>query len=296
VRVGLRSRNALVRSGPSPRTRGEIRGASHDAVFPAARRLLATGAILAAFAGCDGGTATQLSTTNPEESVMTSPSPDSQVDPTSGAVTTDPDAEASDGGWQDLFDGRRTIGLRGYNQSTFPSAQWHVDADRLTTVAGPGVDLVTETAWRDFEVQFSWIVTPGGNSGVIYRVKESDQPSWVTGPEYQVLDDDRHPDGRDPATSAGSLYGLITPNADKELAPAGEENHGRIVVRGGRVEHWLNERLVVAYEWNGADVRAAIAASKFAELDGFMGVDEGHVVLQHHGEEVAYTRVRIRGL
>jgi hypothetical protein len=200
------------------------------------------------------------------------------------------------GDWQVLFDGSTVSGLRGYGQAGFPGDRWLVADGRLTTVAGSGVDLVTETMFRDFEVEFAWVATPGGNSGVIYRAIETDRPSWATGPEYQVLDDDGHPDGGDPMTSAGSLYALIAPSAEKQLAPAGEVNVGRVVVRDGRVEHWLNDRLVVGYDWNGEDVRRRIDASKFAGMDGFMQADEGLVVLQHHGEEVSYTRVRIRAL
>jgi hypothetical protein len=139
-------------------------------------------------------------------------------------------------------------------------------------------------------------VSPGGNSGIIYRVEESGQPAWTSGPEYQLLDDALHPDGGNARTSAGSLYDLIEPAPSKVLAPAGEANTGRIVVRDNQVEHWLNGELVVSYEWRGADVLARIAASKFRDLRSFMAADEGHVVIQHHGEEVGYALIRIRRL
>ena len=222
--------------------------------------------------------------------MSTSPTPDD------AAKTSDSASTAPEGAWQDLFDGTTVAGLRGYGRPDFPADRWTVTDGRLTTVPGPSTDLITEATFRDFEVEFEWTATPGGNSGLIYRVVETDQPSWTTGPEYQVLDDAVHPDGSDPATSAGSLYALIAPDPTKQLAPAGAPNRGRLLVRSGRVEHWLNDRLVVAYDWDGPDVRRLIQASKFAGLDGFMRADDGHVVLQHHGEEVAYTRVRIRAL
>ena len=196
-------------------------------------------------------------------------------------------------GWIDLFDGTSTAELRGYGQDSFP-ASWVVEDGELRTIPGSGVDLITNGTFTDFELEFEWRLGEAGNSGVMYRVIESDAPSWASGPEYQVLDDVGHPDGRDPRTSAASLYGLIAPNADKRLEPVGSYNTGRIVVRDGHVEHWLNGRLVLSYEWASPDVRALIGASKFRDTPAFMTADGGAIVLQHHGEEVWFRMVRIR--
>ncbi len=198
-------------------------------------------------------------------------------------------------GWIDLFDGTSTAELRGYGQDSFP-ASWVVEAGELRTVPGTGVDLITNGTFTDFELEFAWRLGEAGNSGVMYRVIESDAPSWASGPEYQVLDDVGHPDGRDPRTSAGSLYALIAPNADKRLEPVGSYNTGRIVVRDGHVEHWLNDRLVLKYDWASPDVRALVRASKFRDTPAFMSAGGGAIVLQHHGEEVWFRMVRIRDL
>ncbi len=200
-----------------------------------------------------------------------------------------------EGPWIALFDGSSTDALRGYGAKAFPTS-WVVEAGELHAVPGTGVDLVTRETFGDFELEFEWRVSPGGNSGVLYRVVESDAPSWTTGPEYQVLDDGEHPDGRDPLTSAAALYGLIAPNADKRLESVGTFNTGRVVVHDERVEHWLNSSRVIDYEWHGADARTLVGASKFRDLPGFMAAEEGGVVLQHHGEEVWFRNVRIRRL
>ena len=200
-----------------------------------------------------------------------------------------------EGPWIALFDGSSTAGLRAYGAEEFPPS-WVVDDGELHALPGTGVDLITRETFGDFELEFEWRVSPGGNSGVIYRVVESDAPSWTTGPEYQVLDDSEHPDGGDPLTSTAALYGLIAPNADKRLEAVGTFNTGRIVVHGGQVEHWVNGSRVVGYEWNGADMRTLVGASKFRDLPGFMAADAGGVVLQHHGEEVWFRKVRIRRL
>jgi Domain of Unknown Function (DUF1080) len=89
---------------------------------------------------------------------------------------------------------------------------------------------------------------------------------------------------------------LIAPNADKRLEAVGSVNTGRIVIHDGQVEHWLNGSRVVDYEWNGADVRRLIDASKFRDLPGFMTADTGGVVIQQHGEEVWFRNIRIRRL
>jgi hypothetical protein len=202
----------------------------------------------------------------------------------------------SPGEWQVMFDGTVTDALRGYGMDGFPADRWVVEAGELRTVPGSGIDLVTRDTFGDFELEFEWRVAPGGNSGVMYRVVETAEPAWTTGPEYQVLDDALHPDGRDPTTSAAALYDLIAPATDKRLEPVGSFNRGRIVVRTGRVEHWLNGELVVTYDWDGSAVRDLVAASKFNAFEGFMAAESGHVAFQHHGEEAAFRDIRIRTL
>ena len=146
----------------------------------------------------------------------------------------------------------------------FPADRWVVEAGELRTVPGSGSTWSRADTFGDFELEFEWRVAPGGNSGVMYRVVETAEPAWTTGPEYQVLDDALHPDGRDPTTSAAALYDLIAPATNKRLEPVGSFNRGRIVVRDGRVEHWLNGELVVSYDWDDSAVRDLVAASKFA--------------------------------
>ena len=97
------------------------------------------------------------------------------------------------GEWQVLFDGTATDALRGYGMDGFPADRWVVEDGELRTVPGSGIDLVTRETFGDFEIEFEWRVAPGGNSGVIYRVVETAEPAWTTGPEYQVLDDERAP-------------------------------------------------------------------------------------------------------
>jgi hypothetical protein len=155
---------------------------------------------------------------------------------------------------------------------------------------------MTRQMYSNFELEFEWAVTKGGNGGVMYHVAETGAEAWNTGPEYQVLDDANHADGKNLKTSAGALYALIAPGPEKTTLPVGQFNQARIVVDKGRVEHWLNGHKIVEYRWDSPEVRSLIAQSKFAPLPQFMKANHGYLVFQHHGEEVWYRKIRVRRL
>src|SRR5437870_4541922 len=131
---------------------------------------------------------------------------------------------AAPGPWKTLFDGTSTGAWRGYGRDSFPSGVWKVESGELKTIVGAKnpVDIITKDKYRDFELELEWKIKPGGNSGIIYRVAELPKPSetWHSGPEMQVLDDEKHKDGLDPKTSAGALSGRVAPTA-QSLQPPG---------------------------------------------------------------------------
>jgi hypothetical protein len=129
----------------------------------------------------------------------------------------------------------------------------------------------------------------------MYRVTESDEPAYLTGPEYQVLDDAKHKDGQNKLTSSASLYALYPPTEDV-LKPAGEWNRSRIVVEGNHVRHFLNGKKVVDVEIGSDDWNKQLAASKFATWPKFGKNAKGKIVLQDHGDEVWYRNMRIKDL
>lgn len=196
-------------------------------------------------------------------------------------------------GWRSLFDGRTTSGWRGYRQQSVPDG-WRVIDGELTRV-GPGGDIITVDQFSDFELMLEWKVEPGGNSGIFYRVTESGEATYHTGPEMQVLDDARHADGKSRLTSAGSLYGLY-PSPEGVVKPAGEWNSVRIIARGNHVEHWLNGVKVVDAELWSPDWDRRLAASKFTEWPGYAKAARGHIGLQDHGDRVSYRNIKIREL
>lgn len=194
-----------------------------------------------------------------------------------------------------LFDGKSTDAWRGYKRDAFPTKGWAVENGILKTiVGGDKVDIITKDTYKDFDLELEWRVSPAGNSGVFYDVAETGAEGWHTGPEMQVLDDARHKDGQVGKTSAGSLYALIAPSA-KVVKPAGEWNQARLVKKGNHVEHWLNGTKIVEYELGSPALLALIADSKFKDQPRFAKEGQGHIALQHHGEEAWFRNVRIKG-
>jgi hypothetical protein len=196
-------------------------------------------------------------------------------------------------GWKLMFNGTSLTGWKGYKKATVPTG-WTVAAGVLTR-SGAGGDLMTAEEYGDFEMRFEWKVPQNGNSGIIYRIAETEQYPWQTGPEYQILHNQGHADGKNPITSAGSNYAVNPPVKDV-TKPVGEWNEGRLIVRGNHVEHWLNGVKVVEYEIGSADWEARVKASKFAKVANYGRMKRGFIALQDHGDAVSYRNLKIRPL
>ncbi|MBX9400823.1 DUF1080 domain-containing protein [Lysobacter sp. BMK333-48F3] len=204
--------------------------------------------------------------------------------------------ESRDQRFETLFDGRSLRGWHNYGRRGQPVRGWRV-ADRALVRSGEGGDLVSDRDYADFELRLEWKIAAGGNSGIFYRAVESAQPIYRSAPEYQVLDDRRHPDAANgPDRHAGALYGLYPPSRDDAAKPAGQWNRSRIVVRGDAVEHWLNDTRVAAFRIGSPDWNARLARSKFKDWPEFAAARRGAIGLQDHGDEVAYRNIRIRAL
>jgi hypothetical protein len=202
-------------------------------------------------------------------------------------------ADEKAAGWKLLFDGKSLAGWRSYKSETPPTG-WRA-VDGVLVRDGAGGDLMTAEQYDNFELRFEWKVTQNGNSGIIYRIATTEQYPWQTGPEYQILHNQGHKDGKDPITSAASNYAVNPPSKDV-TKPVGEWNEGRLVARGTHVEHWLNGVKVVEYEIGSADWEARVKASKFAKLANYGRITRGYIALQDHGDLVSYRNVKIRAL
>lgn len=197
----------------------------------------------------------------------------------------------SAGPWRSLFDGRTLAGWHHFHD-TGPVKGWQV-IDGALTRTGAGGDIVTQDQFADFELELEWKISPGGNSGIFYRIDPAAEETFRSGPEMQVLDDDRHADGKSRLTSAGACYGLYA-SPTGHLKPVGEWNSVRIVARGPHVEHWLNGTKLLEYELWSPDWLARVSQGKFAEMPGYGRARRGHIAVQDHGDWVAYRNIRIR--
>jgi hypothetical protein len=221
-------------------------------------------------------------------------------------------AEPEGGEWEILFDGVSFAGWRGLGRDSVPGGHWIIEEGSIRKVASgevptapdgqplEGGDLMTVEAYRDFELVFEWKVSPGANSGIKYNVSEAMSteapPIYAAlGFEYQVLDDDLHPDAQNgPNRTAAGLYDLLPPGAEKDLRGVGSYNEGRIVFQGGHGEHWLNGAKVLEFDLDSPAFESVFALSKYLPVEGFADQRWGHIVLQDHGDDVWFRNIKIR--
>lgn len=228
-------------------------------------------------------------------------------------------------GWELLFDGKSTEAWRGAHKEAFPKAGWKVENGELIVLPQGGAesqgggDIITADEYSTFEFQTDFMLTEGANSGIKYFITEAyGSGKSAIGLEYQILDDEKHPDakaGTDGNRTIASLYDLIPAHKNKIVHKDGEWNHARIVVSGTRVEqwikgnnletttftganveHWLNSRKVLEYERGTQEFFALVARSKYKEWEGFGAWQSGHILLQEHGDEVHYRSIKVRRL
>ena len=192
-----------------------------------------------------------------------------------------------------LFDGTDLEQWRGYKEEEIGEG-WVVD-DGILKFKGSGGDIITKQKFENFEFSFEWLVTEGANSGIMYMVGMGDNAPYFSGPEYQILDNEKHNDGKSSKTSAAALYGLYEAK-DAEVKPVGEWNTGKIVINDGQIQHFLNGTKVVDVELGSDDWKEQVNNSKFKDWEKFGVNKEGHLCLQDHGNEVWFRNLKVKVL
>ena len=207
-------------------------------------------------------------------------------------------------GWKLLFDGQSAPGLRGLQKREPFKSGWQIKDGQLflpkeIKAMGKvtGGDLITVEAFLDFEFSFEWKLSVSANTGVRYLARAG-TGNAVAGCEYQIIDDVHHPEGLKggPIRRTGALDGVIPPAADKTLHEPDQWNHGRIVVLGNHVEHWLNGSQVVEFELGSRALAASVQAVKAKVPMGFGTKFKSPLVILDQGDEFALRNLKIRNL
>ncbi len=215
------------------------------------------------------------------------------------AFAADPNTlsdEEKSGGWKLLFDGKSTTGWRAIGKQEFPAKGWVVEDGTLKHIAkAGGGDIVTAEDYDNFELVWDWKIGAAGNSGLKYNLPN---PKQAVGCEYQMIDDEGHPDGKKGGRlhQTAGLYDLIEPAPETKPSPIGEWNTSKLIVNGNKVEHWLNGKKTVSFELGSEELKALIAKSKYKNAAGFGVKKPGPILLQDHGDEVAVRNMKIRAL
>jgi hypothetical protein len=234
-------------------------------------------------------------------------------------------------GWKLLFNGKDMTGWDDPRQKTPPGDAWTLEDGCLKARAKARIteDLFTQENFGDFELVFDWRISPGGNSGVKYRIQDhvflhdgwkgrfenlvnlslqdrrADRPAkgqdYVIGFEYQILDNARNSDARAGLShTAGALYDMVPPERDA-TRPVGEFNHSRIVLSGTHVEQWLNDVKVVDADLGAQEVKDHVAKRWTANsaVYNLLAGQPKHscpISLQNHGDEVWFRNIKIRAI
>ena len=204
--------------------------------------------------------------------------------------------------WQVLFDGKNFNNWRGYNSDNmYP--EWTIDNGAMAFTPGKygGKNIITKKEYTNFILSLEWKISEAGNSGIFWGVFEDAKykEAYQTGPEIQVLDNERHPDAKigGKLHQAGALYDMVEPKHDV-VKPAGQwnkcvikidykNNIGVVTLNGTEIEN---------FQVKGSKWDAMVAHSKFATWDGFGKHHTGHIGLQDHGNKVWYRNIKIKNL
>ncbi len=211
---------------------------------------------------------------------------------------------AAEQNWVSLFDGSSTDHWRDTKSDQFPGHGWVVE-DNVLTVLGEkedqpgGHDIITKDLYSNFELELEVRLSEGSNSGIKYIVSDSfpGNEGAFLGLEYQLLDNERHPDalnGKDGNHKMGALYDMIPPPENMTIHPPGEWNKVRIFVDGAHVEQWFNDEKIIEFDRKSENFRELVALSKYKDLEKFGELDQGRILLQGHGNTVSFRDIRIR--
>lgn len=202
-------------------------------------------------------------------------------------------------GWKLLFDGKTMTGWKNYNNKK--SDSWEVAAGELHCKGSTSdksdlrVDLTTMEQYENFELSIDWKIAKTGNSGILYHVMESKDASYLSGPEYQLIDDEGFPEKLEDWQKTGADYAMYTASS-LLTKPVGEYNSTKIIFNKGHVEHWLNGVKVVEFQAWSDDWNKRKAAGKWKDVKTYGMSKTGYICLQDHGSEIWFKNIKLKSL
>ena len=202
-------------------------------------------------------------------------------------------------GWKLLFDGTSLTGWRGFNNKPIPA--WSVENGQIVCGGSENdkgdmrPDLTTNGQYENFELSVDWKISAQSNSGIIYLAAEGFSAPWMTGPEYQIIDDNNFPEKLENWQKTGANYAMYPPTA-LASKPAGEWNKTRIKLQDGKVEHWLNGVKVVDCTMWTPEWQREKETGKWKEYPDYGLSHKGHICLQDHGSKVCFKNIKIKEL
>lgn len=195
--------------------------------------------------------------------------------------------------WLSLFDGKTLTGWTGADGKP-PGDGWRV-VDGTLHLAGRGGNLFSQEEYESFELEWQWKISAKGNNGIKYWVAKTPGGEWL-GIEYQMIHDGGHHDGKAGSNhSTASIYDIKAPAADKPLKEPGEWNLSRVVVKDGKIQHFLNGMMVCEIDTRSDEWKERLAKSKFRNKQGF-APGKGYIMLTDHFDPVWYKDIRVRKL
>jgi hypothetical protein len=197
-------------------------------------------------------------------------------------------------GWELLFNGKDFTGWRGVNKSSFPDKGWTVEDGTIKCTSEGGGSIITQEKYSDFELEWEWKLTnPGANTGLKYYVNErpGDTGGYGYGVEFQLVDNQE-----ENKNSVGAAYDILPAVPGTKAKTVGEWNLSRIVSKDGKVEHWLNGDKVLEYDRFSDEFKKAVANSKFRKEKNFGMHEDGHILLQDHGNVVYFKNLKLKQL
>ena len=220
-----------------------------------------------------------------------------------GTTQLEPEGDSLDlsDGWDLLMDGTSLEGWRGLNIDTIPP-NWGLTDGVLSVLSTSGEmapDLIySKKKYENFELAWEWKISEGANSGVLYHVGEGEQYTFAyeTGPEYQIIDDASLPDDAQMSRTTSSDYDMYGPDGQQKLYNLGDWNSSRIVFTKEKVEHWLNDKMVLSFVPWSEDWESRRSLSKWKDFPGYGRLSSGFIAFQDHGNPVWFRNIRARQL